>query len=505
MSSTKAFLINHNNNNINNNNVKLSNSYHNNIHNNNQWNNQNNYNHTTTNGSLYTNGQTKTTTTTKTNTMNKRNEKGEYDYFRFNHNRLPFVVENEGRVAEMELLPMPPKDNLYYDINTYDHNDFVEQEPRWNPDLHLRITEPEYVVRLDSWEKVKSVESVKSRNDGTTDSKLGFTAPFGLLTPAAVEIVRKICFREMDTKTECPKPRGNKRAVRGFWYTSPFIRDMMSCPVHLALLEKLTGEPVWPYFCYSNSPQINISKLGNKGTIDHWHHDSLTYVSVLMLSDMTQVTGGALEVMKCPKHEGLDKLERGEPLDELTYTVNYDRPGMCILNHGSEVLHHVTPITHNPKNVVRMSVIMAFGSRNAYRPNNLCLHTMTFCDAHSKLFGYEYYRYSAWQMMTVLKDMVENDNCQEDDSKFAMKLRHVADELTRAAQQLEDPHQDEIKFFHEDNGQVTSNHNESTKVNAFQQIANLKNNFKENNSANNVKLINRAMRELGETEGDVRR
>jgi len=108
-------------------------------------------------------------------------------------------------------------------------------------------------------------------------------------------------------------------------------------------------------------------------------------------------------------------------------------------------------------------------------------------------------------MMTVLKDMVENDNCQEDDSKFAMKLRHVADELTRAAQQLEDPHQDEIKFFHEDNGQVTSNHNESTKVNAFQQIANLKNNFKENNSANNVKLINRAMRELGETEGDVRR
>ena len=61
------------------------------------------------------------------------------------------------------------------------------------------------------------------------------------------------------------------------------------------------------------------------------------------------------------------------------------------------------------------------------------------------------------------------------------------------------------RFFHEDNGQVTSNHNESTKVNAFQQMANLKNNFKENNSANNVKLINRAMRELGETEGDVRR
>lgn len=493
MSSTKTAHMNHNH-------IKLSNNYNIHVNHNNHinTNNTNSINHgnNNNNGQIYNGNQT--------NMTNKRNEKGEYDYFRFNHNRLPFVVANEGRVAEMDLLPMPPQQDFFYDINTYETVD--EPEPKWNPDIHLRITEPEYVVRLDTWEKVKSVESVKSRKDGTTDSKLGFTAPFGLLTPEAVEIVRKICFRQMDSKTECPKPRGNKRAVRGFWYTSPFIRDMMSCPVHLALLEKLTGEPVYPYFSYSNSPQINISKLGNKGTIDHWHHDSLTYVSVLMLSDMTQVTGGALEVMKCPKHEGLDKLERGEPLEDLTHTVNYDRPGMCILNHGSEVLHHVTPITHNPKNIVRMSVIMAFGSRNAYRPNELCLHTMTFCDAHSKLYGYEYFRYSAWQMMTILKDMVENDKYEDDDKKLAQKLRYVADELTRAAHQIEDPHADEIKFYHEDNGRCTSNHNESTKVNALQQIANLKNlNLKEIGSSANVKIIKRAMQEIEQPEDDARR
>jgi len=493
MSSTKTAHMNHNH-------IKLSNNYNIHVNHNNHLNTNNtnsiNHGNNNSNGQIYNGNQT--------NTTNKRNEKGEYDYFRFNHNRLPFVVANEGRVAEMDLLPMPPQQDFFYDINTYETVD--EPEPKWNPDIHLRITEPEYVVRLDTWEKVKSVESVKSRKDGTTDSKLGFTAPFGLLTPEAVEIVRKICFRQMDSKTECPKPRGNKRAVRGFWYTSPFIRDMMSCPVHLALLEKLTGEPVYPYFSYSNSPQINISKLGNKGTIDHWHHDSLTYVSVLMLSDMTQVTGGALEVMKCPKHEGLDKLERGEPLEDLTHTVNYDRPGMCILNHGSEVLHHVTPITHNPKNIVRMSVIMAFGSRNAYRPNELCLHTMTFCDSHSKLYGYEYFRYSAWQMMTILKDMVENDKYEDDDKKLAQKLRYVADELTRAAHQIEDPHADEIKFYHEDNGRCTSNHNESTKVNALQQIANLKNlNLKEIGSSANVKIIKRAMQEIEQPEDDARR
>jgi len=430
--------------------------------------------------------------------VNKRNANGGYDYFRFDQNRLPFVTANEGRVAEMEMLPMPPQEDFYYDINTYEKNNFAEQEPRWNPDIHLRITEPEYVVRLNTWEKTKSVEPVKGRKDGTTDSKLGFTAPFGLLTPAAVEIVRKICFREMDTKSECLKPRGNKRAVRGFWYTSPFIRDMMSCPKHLALLEKLTGEPVVPYFTYSNSPQINISKLGHKGTIDHWHRDGLTYVSVLMLSDMSQVTGGALEVMKCGYEEGLEKLEKKESLDDLTYTVNYDRPGMCILNHGSEVLHHVTPITHNPKNIVRMSVIMAFGSANAYRPNHLRLHTMTFCDSHSGLYGYEYFRLTAWQMMTILKDLAEKekfdgDKIDEDNKRFANYFRQVADELTRAADLLEDPHLDEMKYYHEDNEKPSTQHTEESKAIPQLEIGSWSSSFKENNLAASVKMMKKVL------------
>merc|ERR1719187_1784672 len=102
-------------------------------------------------------------------------------------------------------------------------------------------------------------------------------------------------------------------------------------------------------------------------------------------------------------------MKRGLPIDDEKFTVNYDKPGMCILNHGSEVLHHVTPITYNPNGIERISVIMAFGSRNAYRPDKLKLHTMTFCDAHTKLYGYEFFRAKAWQMMTILKDLAEKE------------------------------------------------------------------------------------------------
>merc|ERR1711915_789789 len=89
----------------------------------------------------------------------------------------------------------------------------------------------------------------------------------------------------------------------------------------------------------------------------------------------------------------------------------------------------------------------------------------------SKLWGYEYFRYSAWQMMTVLKDMVENQKQVEDDQTYADQLRQVADELTRVAHQIENPHIDEIKYYHEDNAGLSSDHYERAKL---QQIANLK-------------------------------
>lgn len=376
-----------------------------------------------------------------------------------NQNKLAFVQRNAGRSIEMDMLPMPPEENFpFYPLNTYDDVD----EPRWDPEIHLYTTEPEFYVRLDNWEKVKSIPSVKDNKDGTTESKLGFTAPYRLLSDEGVKQMLKILRREMALGREATSVRGSKRAVRGFWYTSPFIRDMMNCPKHLKLLETLTGEPVLPYMQLSNTPQINVSRPGCSKTLDHWHYDGLYYVSVLMLSDMSEVKGGALEVLKKNKFDGLNQLGSGEGIPESDkFTVNYEKPGMCILNHGSEVLHHVTPITHNPKQIERISVIMAFQPRNAYRPDKLVMHTMHQCDAHTKLYGYEYFRYKSWHMMHILKDFVLREKYVENgDKEYAEKLRDIAKELERAADLIEKPTSDKINFFHEEKKGMTTVHSD---------------------------------------------
>ena len=51
--------------------------------------------------------------------------------------------------------------------------------------------------------------------------------------------------------------RGSKQALRGLYYSSPFLRDLQNCPQLLSMFEDFVGEPLLPHFCFSNSPQVS--------------------------------------------------------------------------------------------------------------------------------------------------------------------------------------------------------------------------------------------------------
>ena len=61
-----------------------------------------------------------------------------------------------------------------------------------------------------------------------------------------------------------------------------------------------------------------------------------------MLSDMTKMIGGNLEISMMNKELALEKIARGEHVAK--ETVQYEKPGKMILAQGSEILHHVTPV-----------------------------------------------------------------------------------------------------------------------------------------------------------------
>ncbi len=81
------------------------------------------------------------------------------------------------------------------------------------------------------------------------------------------------------------------------------------------------------------------------GAVDVWHYDSIAYTGVVLLSDVREMEGGKLEIIHHNKHEGLERVAAGQNYE--SGIVGYEQPGKMILAQGSEILHHVTPVTNS--------------------------------------------------------------------------------------------------------------------------------------------------------------
>lgn len=86
----------------------------------------------------------------------------------------------------------------------------------------------------------------------------------------------------------------------------------------------------------------------------------MAYTGVILLNEMEGVEGGELELMKMNKHRAMQELEAGRIKSGVhTEVINYESPGKMILAQGSEVVHHVTPVTSDIKRWV-LSYTMKF-------------------------------------------------------------------------------------------------------------------------------------------------
>ena len=55
--------------------------------------------------------------------------------------------------------------------------------------------------------------------------------------------------------------RGNKIALRGLYYWSPWIRDLQACPKLREMFCQIAGEELVPHPSFSNSPQVIFLQL----------------------------------------------------------------------------------------------------------------------------------------------------------------------------------------------------------------------------------------------------
>ena len=154
-------------------------------------------------------------------------------------------------------------------------------------------------------------------------------------------MIRKIVERE----TPSVEPsRGSRIGIRGLFYSSPWIRDLHSCPQVLDHVSAIAGERLVYTHNLPSAPHINSSVPGAKGAAEFWHWDSIGFVGNFLITDMEEQDGGDLEIITKEKHAGMKALVDGNLRDNDIEKINYEAPGKMVLAQGSEILHHVTPI-----------------------------------------------------------------------------------------------------------------------------------------------------------------
>jgi len=373
------------------------------------------------------------------------------------HHKHDIYAKNIGVIENMEVLPLPPKEDLPFDLNTYDDVD----EPLFDPKIHLDLGMPDYIKCFPDFKPMKTTPQFDPEDNG---SRFAYSAPFQIFSEEGIKVIKKIIERERKQGVGPKTARGNKIALRGLYYLSPWIRDLQNCRELRNHFQSVVGEELVPHPSFCNAPQVNLSLDGAKGPVDVWHYDSVAYTGVVLLNDISEMKGGKLEIMQHDKHYALDLLSKGK--DYKCEAVGYERPGKMILAQGSEILHHVTPVENK---CTRISLIFGYAPANCFQPPKTILKTMQKVDTIHRMANYEFFREKAWQTMNCLNSYVKHMPYTPSGNLLGEKLRAVADELKRAADLLQDIEDDTIKMFDEQKGKISLDINNTADAEVIRQ------------------------------------
>lgn len=352
-------------------------------------------------------------------------------------------VTNSDLVYHQPNLCVPDcKKGLPYPYRTYED----VEEPVFDPSIHLDMELPEHVTLLPGFTR-RPMAGAGERTPGS----LAYSSPFQVLSREGIRVLRGIVDREMEELEGVAPSRGSRIALRGLFYSSPWVRDFHSSPQVLDHVSAILGERVVVTHDLPSGPQVNKSVPGLGGAAEFWHWDSISYVGNFLLNPMEDMEGGELEMIKMEKYAGMAALTQGSLRPQDVARVSYEGPGKMMLCQGSEILHHVTPIRSKSPRIV---VIFAFTPADVFKPDKMVMQTYVQEDRPrgNRSGLYEFFRGKAWVAGHALVGMAKVVPYTEDGARLAARLRSVARELERVASLVEETTNDTIGFFDEESG-----------------------------------------------------
>jgi hypothetical protein len=238
------------------------------------------------------------------------------------------------------------------------------------------------------------------------------------------------------------------KALRGLAFRSQFIRDFNYCPELLDFLGKIAGESIVPHGMLGNFSHTNFGEISNGAAIDQWHQDSVPYVLVVIISDLTDSVGGELQIINKETKEAFELIKstnNNVPADFLL-NVNYMKQGYGVFMQGSKMVHHVTPLLKAKE--ARISVVNSYMPRNCHRADWTIYNTFSNGQDLERA-PMEYARHRAWISAAQLQAFVRDFNFSVDAKEVSTELKHIIGELQRTVDLIEGTACDKIFYYKE--------------------------------------------------------
>lgn len=287
--------------------------------------------------------------------------------------------------------------------------------------VHLQLAQPKTVKTLQFDDVAFPYGS-----DGPP-ATFAYSEPFRLLSDAGVSACRRVLHNEADLITQSQR----SLSQGGIAYRSAFIRDLLYSPAVCALFSQMANTPLWPNDMHQRSSQANYGQIGSGVQVDRWHVDSVDYVCVLMLSDVTGMQGGELQVLEVNDgavRPGVVDARTIWPADKVR-TIRYPGPGYCIFMQGSRLKHGVTPVATARE--PRVTLVNSYSPLDVFAPDRTEPYVYD-TDDHD-VTSVEYARHKARRCQGQLQRLEA-----ESPDALVNVLQSASEELREGAQKIRD-------------------------------------------------------------------
>lgn len=235
--------------------------------------------------------------------------------------------------------------------------------------------------------------------------EFSYSESFRILSDEGIRVLKSIIDENKSKMKSFGVGDRAPKTIRNMGYSNKFIKDFNECPVILEKLSKIANEKLKTHNYISSYSHVNIGPVGADLPIDQWHCDSVPYVMVILLSDMSGATGGELEMIKLHREKGFDKLKKGTINEDDLERAKYPGIGYAIFMKGSQMIHHVTAVKNGKE--PRITVV------NSYMPVDPFIEDETRLAIFKNEPETCYKEYSIHKMKIAIDQLKENEkqNC----------------------------------------------------------------------------------------------